>query len=1714
MQYEKYRKHTSITLVMIMVAGGLTFAIPGADPAFAEVTTSNPHLYVSAEGQDPDNKFAEGNIIEVIIRDDSIGDTDGGEAEPEVTVNGADLRMLQTVNGDWRAYFMVGELFAYLPCPPDVSCERPSLVPKQLDYGVFCSAREAAGLTGLDLSYTIGVFIPATLDNRAHEALPPDLPGHLPANICSSPFVQSTEHPLIREAPDLTGHTLGDLWPFIQVLHFTPHSDLDIEYNKGGNRETVSLMFTDPQEIVSLDRGKYPRGASVHISIEDYALNIDPTDEDVWTFATGPDGTAAYYNHFDEGGELLNYEQVGVTSHNMGGFGGLSIVRNAQGGAPLIDCRTTSDFGILGDGSDFLVSDENGICVVNENGAAGDVFAPGNLTLNFVEDGPNNNTFINWAEDKLSNLVVRDGAARNTSFQIKYGASGYVSGAVGHFLGELSLDVPDDAWNPGERIGVTLTDGDNNVNPLDEDDLSVADSGSLAIPSIRIGYPVTLASVGGPVEWHDLYDEVPDATAPVITLLGANPAWVEAGSNYTDAGAVCIDNDDPNPVLTINSPVDTAMPGVYTVTYTCTDASGNSERATRTVIVGDALVLHTVTAGDWADGRLMLNVTGKTTLPGVMLDSDARINGLPMRISAEFGTGNIDDTVTIRDISVRGETEFYLTAGDVQSNTRAVDIPRALDLTSVTIALDENDDEPTYWREGTINLNVTGTVGVSDAKLVTSDGILVAADVPITNATTSSIDGLIELDNISLAGKTVQFELSSGGVSYATADATYIPAILRLDDVAFSVAAERWSEGVLALTVDGSENVTNSESIDSINLIARTADGYMSVGDVSVSGTFEDTLVQFTDIRMRGNTEFRLNYTDAGGNNTMSNPQTLNIPKILDLDTVKRPDNVATFADWQWSATGLALDILGVANVTADGANPITLTINGAETETTVNDLFADGVTVNLLDSTLAGQPVQFGVTYTDTNDRTVTDTISAIRLPSTDLNLVSVTPSVWDNGKLSLTVEGNTGNIVQAGVELLVNDATIGLAVTNGTGGVITTVDDLSDISVSGMTNFTLRTGSAATNTVSNTVQADVPPAFAIESVTVTSGWGSASSTADATLPLRVTGYENVSGAVDIGTYSVVDNLANDLDISIVDAITGAINANVALADVTYAPLSNQEIQIYLEAIDGTRSDNYTLTVPSALVMYDLAVPDSWNVLGKLPVEVRGASFLPAAYDSAVLAMYTSMDAADESNLDLAPFPVVNVNPTRNADGSLPITGSLFLENAALSGNMIYFRLQATDGTNTVHSEMYRVTLPARASGNGADALANPTPASLTPYDRFPPITGAVIGSVSSDMPAIHQALKVITPHAMDRIAHTFEMEVEPFSDRLRLAEPPTDLNITGTSKLVIKNWEEPTFAAGVTTLFNWNLDSLASHGADITGIFLANGTHKIPLAEGSSGLKDITGMQAELAMLGGGDRHLVITLSGDVPHLREDVVLVADFFTFGQNDGDGRVNNAIYRIELEESGTNSADYKGTIEYARLNQLNSDDPAAYASLRPVSDQISIIVHEDFTGEDSVRVNYLDLGADGASAPIGVQMPPFEMAPATNQSMTVAFRDDPYAASVGQRVQIVADLTNGQDRAQGFIYIVQILDADGATVALSRITNAVGAGQTLSPSASWIPTEAGTYSATAFVWEPVDNPAAQALKNMILTQGAAFVWDSVDNPAALSPPVTTTITVS
>jgi len=149
----------------IMVAGGLTFAIPGMLPeAYA---AHNANLFVSAENSFSANTFSGPMVIEVIVNDDNIRTLDDAHGEPDVTVNGDKLRMLQATDGAWYGYFSdrlqattadatqpgLGSLTAGAD-----NSTRPG---KGLNFGKFCDKTSGLATLGFSISETEGVAFPS-----------------------------------------------------------------------------------------------------------------------------------------------------------------------------------------------------------------------------------------------------------------------------------------------------------------------------------------------------------------------------------------------------------------------------------------------------------------------------------------------------------------------------------------------------------------------------------------------------------------------------------------------------------------------------------------------------------------------------------------------------------------------------------------------------------------------------------------------------------------------------------------------------------------------------------------------------------------------------------------------------------------------------------------------------------------------------------------------------------------------------------------------------------------------------------------------------------------------------------------------------------------------------------------------------------------------------------------------------------------------------------------------------------------------------------------------------------------------------------------------------------------------------------------------------------------------------------------------------------------
>lgn len=103
-----------------------------------------------------------------------------------------------------------------------------------------------------------------------------------------------------------------------------------------------------------------------------------------------------------------------------------------------------------------------------------------------------------------------------------------------------------------------------------------------------------------------------DTTPPLITLIGANPYGVTLGTAYIEPGYTCTDAVDG--VLTdsvlVSGVVDNNVAGDYVLTYSVSDAAGNTAQVTRTVRV-------------LAEGANELGITLTRTVSGEYVPGEA-----------------------------------------------------------------------------------------------------------------------------------------------------------------------------------------------------------------------------------------------------------------------------------------------------------------------------------------------------------------------------------------------------------------------------------------------------------------------------------------------------------------------------------------------------------------------------------------------------------------------------------------------------------------------------------------------------------------------------------------------------------------------------------------------------------------------------------------------------------------------------------------------------------------------------------------------------------------------------------------------------------------------------------------------------------------------------------------------------------------------------------
>jgi len=457
--------------------------------SFEAEASHNQHLIVSAENSQFDNHFAGSMVIEVVISDPDFNEVGEAEGEPDVTLNGDRLRMVQATDGKWYAYFAnldMAKKADQIVLDAGVGAEG-----KSLDFGVFCSSTTDASVLGTTFSNTEGVAVPRSgtllgFTNGESSFTPCSISpsGTILNNVVRNPKSVNTN-------PSIPTGQIGidaNAWPIIQLFSF---DDVEIKYNRAGGTQKVELEYDEIKNIsVSTDRTGYPNNAEVFVEINDIQLNQDPTDEDSWTFnINSPEAT--FYQAFTESGSDSGNNSPGLIN--------------------LVPHLSNLDF----EDNGKLTLNLGNIAELKTNKKQPSSFVSDTINtfseiVTIVETRPNSAIFENFDTSFESTIGILGNAPRGQSATIEYNdeATSILSGS---FTASLSLDASGGQFNAGQEAIVTVVDSDQNVNSGQRDDLEVFRSSAI-IPTLQIGTPVTLEDASNVKFYPDSMDPLAGGT--------------------------------------------------------------------------------------------------------------------------------------------------------------------------------------------------------------------------------------------------------------------------------------------------------------------------------------------------------------------------------------------------------------------------------------------------------------------------------------------------------------------------------------------------------------------------------------------------------------------------------------------------------------------------------------------------------------------------------------------------------------------------------------------------------------------------------------------------------------------------------------------------------------------------------------------------------------------------------------------------------------------------------------------------------------------------------------------------------------------------------------------------------------------------------------------------------------------------------------------------
>ncbi len=1705
MNNEIQRKITSLTLMTIMLAGGLTFAAPSMMPA---AHAANANLFVSAENSQFSNYMSGPQVIEVVIIDSDINDTDEAKGEPDVTVNGKNLRMVQAVDGNWYGYFADRTQASIADHSANVGINGEGL-----NFGTLCTAASGTTVLGISVSDTVGVALRnggTGIGGQNGTATGGDLTG-----VCTTGTNSTTAANVLREAKTInTSLTSADsagqiglanddggatsMWPFIQLYPLTVGGNVVVQYNKGGGAQTTTLTFDTVDQFIdlSVDRTSYPQNGQVHLTVTDLWLNIDPTDEDSWTFGTNSSSTlSTNYQIFNENGAadgsavpngIINIS--GNLTSLMNPDAVLTMNTDAQGtGTPVLTLQDTDDVV-------YTTCTTASLCVAT--GSAVNGLGANTSPVTLVEQGPNSGIFGTYDEADQSQLKIASGALRGTSATLDYDVTRTI--LVANSFATIDIQATDDEWNSGEEIPVVLVDADANKNSRADEDLLVSDPNVTLIPSLSTGDPFTLGEETNSTGITAIYADVSIAGTGIVTA--ANPVTttvtvdqfsqigrIDATASSAAAGtdSIIIDlkvtmgdlrksitNTNSNATaprlqglnllnLDVSSFNSTGVFDVYLLNYTTNVLTGSSTSPTALSSgVGSALIASNVAAKSLTS----LNSTDlnyklfRTALPGGAADANEIGLLIQHKVSSSVAdTTNVVSTDDAIDPIAVDFFSFGFTDDGLQASER-------ISNQIIRIEVEESGDNTSTF-EGTLEYVMINQLNIKTAATYTS--LETITDTP----TFIVIEDLTDED----APRVNYLDLGADGVSTQVADQQNAPShsgVVSLDNTSYKVA------DTVTITLQDLDLNVDSELIDIFTTVSTTTDvAFDTIGKAALPTLSWGDLGQMLDVTF-DDQQWRSSATAAC---------------VTDLGTIDTGLNDAGFTLVETAPeSGIFVGDFQIPSKYCRSGDSTGSSVTGTDIEVNYVDFrdasgeiieVGDGAGVRAstgsvsLDRTV--YPVPFGIEsdFADQDTKTTPSGRALFPIHQSGMASTSSTTGLSSseyiaNGDLTIHVRVNdpdfnlsasgedtigtnaTGTTTVVGpvkISVIRGSSTVILGYAGGPAALLGTIDTNNSILNSTrqfgpMTEIAPDAGIFESDIVVR--YTDGPASSSCPSVTDT--WtnldGAGTAETDRFDIAATSGdYCILQGDILQVEYTDPTDASGDVN-TVTDSATFDLRNGVLQSDKSVYIIGSDMILTLIEPdfdLDNDQAETYDL---------DLIEWDS----DAATVTMGDADGESAAFDPEPSSF---RETGDSTGI----FQIVVEIPSALGGDNLERGEEIVLE----------YSDWGPSGSDFVGDEDEDVNLTIFTSNFGATVELDQKVYTWTdkvyitivaPDHNFDSNLVDEIGDTSSD------PIKVST-------------RGQKLSN-YKLVETGTDTGIF-TGEVILTGFTHDADGDTTTGTSGNDVTTTSPSGTGPTdGLLPADDDDGITVSFEFS--EDETIVGSALIRWNIGE---VQWLEASYPASGTGVVRVIDPDMNLKPEAVDNFNTDVWSdsdaggIDLTVTETNEATgiFEGTVFFT-----TTDESSGHRLRVAEGDTVTAEYSDNTLPSPYTTADELDITATSL---IGTVVPPLERAPAANLRVVDAFGNSLSTVNVDQQVQITADLANGQDREQAFAYLVQIQDGNGVTVSLAWITGSLSAGQSFSPALSWIPTDAGTYTATAFVWE------------------------SVDNPTALSPPVTTTITV-